>query len=132
MFFGAGNLIFPVQLGQMAGSHWLTAALGFLLTGTMVPFLAILAIAVTHSRGVYDIAKPAAPWFGTLFSCNASLDDWAFFRNPKNSSNCFLDGSIAIFACKISNNRYVGFLGNFLCPCILSKYQIIQCRRLDC
>ena len=22
MFFGSGNLIFPVHLGQMAGQHW--------------------------------------------------------------------------------------------------------------
>ncbi len=28
MFFGAGNLIFPVHLGQLAGSHWLPAAIG--------------------------------------------------------------------------------------------------------
>ena len=26
MFFGAGNLIFPVHLGQMAGKNWLFAA----------------------------------------------------------------------------------------------------------
>ena len=24
MLFGAGNLIFPVHLGQMAGAHWLS------------------------------------------------------------------------------------------------------------
>ena len=31
MFFGAGNLIFPVQLGQLAGGNWLPATLGFSL-----------------------------------------------------------------------------------------------------
>ena len=29
LFFGAGNLIFPVQLGQMAGSNTLSATIGF-------------------------------------------------------------------------------------------------------
>lgn len=29
MFFGAGNLIFPIHLGQMAGTNWLPAAIGF-------------------------------------------------------------------------------------------------------
>ncbi|MDR0899193.1 MAG: branched-chain amino acid transport system II carrier protein, partial [Lactobacillaceae bacterium] len=29
LFFGAGNLIFPSLLGQMAGSHWLPAMIGF-------------------------------------------------------------------------------------------------------
>ena len=33
MLFGAGNLIFPVHLGQLAGHHWLPAAGGFLLSG---------------------------------------------------------------------------------------------------
>ena len=26
LFFGAGNLIFPLHLGQLAGSHWVGAA----------------------------------------------------------------------------------------------------------
>ncbi|MEB3364509.1 branched-chain amino acid transport system II carrier protein [Lactobacillus sp. R2/2] len=29
LFFGAGNLIFPIHLGQMAGANWLVATLGF-------------------------------------------------------------------------------------------------------
>lgn len=29
MLFGAGNLIFPVHLGQMAGAYWLAATGGF-------------------------------------------------------------------------------------------------------
>ncbi|MDF7637166.1 branched-chain amino acid transport system II carrier protein [Leuconostocaceae bacterium ESL0958] len=65
LFFGAGNLIFPVQLGQGAGSTWPLATLGFLLTGSVVPFLALLAVAVTRSRSVYDLAAPVAPWFAT-------------------------------------------------------------------
>lgn len=32
MFFGAGNLIFPVHLGQLAGRQFLPAAIGFILT----------------------------------------------------------------------------------------------------
>ena len=32
MFFGAGNLIFPVSMGQLAGSNMWPAAAGFLIT----------------------------------------------------------------------------------------------------
>ena len=32
MFFGAGNLIFPVHLGQMAGSNVIPAIIGFIIT----------------------------------------------------------------------------------------------------
>ena len=33
LFFGAGNLIFPVYMGQNAGVNTIPATLGFLLTG---------------------------------------------------------------------------------------------------
>ncbi|WP_436633568.1 branched-chain amino acid transport system II carrier protein, partial [Lactobacillus acidophilus] len=32
MLFGAGNLIFPVHLGQLAGKNWLSASSGFLIS----------------------------------------------------------------------------------------------------
>ena len=43
MFFGAGNLIFPVHLGQEAGSNILAANIGFMLTAIGLPFLGIIA-----------------------------------------------------------------------------------------
>jgi len=33
LFFGAGNLIFPVHMGQLAGNKTLQATIGFLITG---------------------------------------------------------------------------------------------------
>lgn len=33
MFFGAGNLIFPASMGQMAGWNLWQASAGFLITG---------------------------------------------------------------------------------------------------
>ena len=44
MFFGAGNLIFPVHLGQMAGSNSWPAIIGFCITAVTVPILAVAAI----------------------------------------------------------------------------------------
>lgn len=44
MFFGAGNLIFPIHLGQLAGANWGKAAIGFLLSGVLLPLLSLLAI----------------------------------------------------------------------------------------
>ena len=43
MFFGAGNLIFPPQIGVEAGSLWKEAAFGFFLTGIGLPLLGIFA-----------------------------------------------------------------------------------------
>ena len=43
MFFGAGNLIFPPQIGVEAGSLWGVAAIGFFVTGIGLPLLGIFA-----------------------------------------------------------------------------------------
>lgn len=57
LFFGAGNLIFPLHLGQLAGQNWVPAALGFLVTGVLLPLLSVLAISITRSEGVYDVGQ---------------------------------------------------------------------------
>ena len=49
MFFGAGNLIFPVHLGQMAGENVIPAMIGFIITAAGIPILGVAAIVITHS-----------------------------------------------------------------------------------
>ena len=49
MFFGAGNLIFPVHLGQEAGNALCPATLGFLATAIGLPFLGIVAMGLSKS-----------------------------------------------------------------------------------
>ena len=44
MFLGAGNLIFPPMVGQLAGTDMWYAAAGFLATGVGLPLLGIVAI----------------------------------------------------------------------------------------
>ena len=67
LFFGAGNLIFPLHLGQLAGGHWGPAALGFLVTGVLLPLLSVMAIAVTRSEGVFDVGRPLGVGFALTF-----------------------------------------------------------------
>lgn len=43
MFFGAGNLIFPPQIGIDAGNTWKLAAFGFFITGIGLPLLGTFA-----------------------------------------------------------------------------------------
>ena len=42
MFFGAGNLIFPVYMGQLAGQKLIPAIIGFCVTGVGLPLLGIV------------------------------------------------------------------------------------------
>ncbi|WP_283679576.1 branched-chain amino acid transport system II carrier protein [Lentilactobacillus sp. Marseille-Q4993] len=92
MFFGAGNLIFPIHLGQMAGSHWFTASLGFLLTGTLLPLLAIIAISVTRSNGIYDLAKPIGKKYATFFMILVCATLGPLFATPRTATVPFQIG----------------------------------------
>ena len=60
MFFGAGNLIFPVHLGQMAGSNSWPAILGFCITAVTIPILAVAAIGNTHSDNLLELTAKGA------------------------------------------------------------------------
>lgn len=44
MFFGAGNLVYPLTIGAEVGVHYLVAIIGFTIAGVLVPFLGLLAI----------------------------------------------------------------------------------------
>jgi LIVCS family branched-chain amino acid:cation transporter len=44
MFFGAGNLIYPLQVGLTSGIHGIIGLVGFLLTAVLLPYLGLLAM----------------------------------------------------------------------------------------
>ncbi|MFI4983848.1 MAG: branched-chain amino acid transport system II carrier protein [Rickettsiales bacterium] len=44
MFFGSGNLVFPIALGVETQAGYTTAAIGLLLTGIFVPFLGLFSM----------------------------------------------------------------------------------------
>lgn len=89
MFFGSGNLIFPVHLGQMAGQNWITAALGFAVSGSLFPLLAILAVVVTKSDGLYDLAKPVGAKYAAVFLVLVHLTIGPFFGTPRTAATAY-------------------------------------------
>ena len=56
MFFGAGNLIFPASMGQMAGGNLWQAAAGLLITGVGLPLLGVAALGLSRENGLYEIS----------------------------------------------------------------------------
>jgi branched-chain amino acid:cation transporter, LIVCS family len=44
MFFGAGNCVFPLAVGQLAGDKTLFASLGLILTAAIVPVAGVIAM----------------------------------------------------------------------------------------
>lgn len=92
LFFGAGNLIFPLHLGQLAGGHWVVATVGFLLTGVLLPLLSVLAIAVTRSEGVYDVGRPLGTTFALAFMVLIHATIGPLFGTPRTASVSFTVG----------------------------------------
>lgn len=75
MFFGAGNLIFPVHLGQMAGQNALPAIIGFIITAVGIPILGVAAIGITHSDGLQTLSGKVGKGYGIFFTCLPALPD---------------------------------------------------------
>ncbi|MCF6515415.1 branched-chain amino acid transport system II carrier protein [Lactobacillus sp. S2-2] len=73
IFFGAGNVIFPISMGQAAGNHIIPAVIGFLITGVGLPILGIVAFGLTNSKGMFDLASNAGKPFAYFFSTILSL-----------------------------------------------------------
>lgn len=92
LFFGAGNLIFPIHLGQLSGAHWMLAALGFLVTAVLLPLLSVLAIAVTRSEGVYDVGKPLGLVFALTFMVLIHATIGPLFGTPRTATVPFTVG----------------------------------------
>lgn len=86
LFFGAGNLIFPVHMGQEAGSQMFPAMLGFLITGIGLPFLGVVAIGMSRSEGLFDLASRVHPVFGVCMTVLLYLTIGPFFALPRTGT----------------------------------------------
>ena len=86
LFFGAGNLIFPLHLGQLAGHNWPVAAAGFLVTGVLLPLLSLLAVSITHSSGVYGLGKPLGRTCALIFMVVVQLTIGPLFATPRTAT----------------------------------------------
>lgn len=92
MFFGAGNLIFPVSMGQQAGSNIWPAILGFCLTGVGIPLLGIAAMGISRSEGLFDMCKRVGKSYGYFFTCLLYLAIGPLFAIPRTATVSFSVG----------------------------------------
>jgi LIVCS family branched-chain amino acid:cation transporter len=92
MFFGAGNLIFPVHLGQLAGRNVIPAMVGFIITAVGIPILGVAAIGNTHSDGLQSLANKVGKGYGYFFTCLLYLTIGPFFAIPRCATTSFTTG----------------------------------------
>jgi len=139
MLFGAGNLIFPVHMGQLAGAHFWAANWGFIATGVFMPFFALLAFAVTGSAGLEELAGNVHPVFARIFTILLYLTIGPAFALPRTATVSFqigvapfLTGSetvpLAIFTFlfmgtallfSLKPSKLIVYIGKFLNPVFL-------------
>ncbi len=89
LFFGAGNLIFPVHMGQLAGENTLKATIGFLITGVGLPLLGVISSALSQSESLYDMARPVSRIYSIIFTCMLYLTIGPLFAIPRTATVAF-------------------------------------------
>lgn len=87
MLFGAGNLIFPPEVGIKTGTNWIIGALGFIITGAGLPLLGILASSV--GSGQDKFASRVSPLFDKIFNIALVLSIGPLLALPRTGAVSF-------------------------------------------
>lgn len=94
LFFGAGNLIFPVFLGQQAGNKVILAVIGFLIAGIGLPLLGVAGMGMTRSDNVFELAKKVNRPYAYGFTILLYLTIGPFFATPRLATSSFQMGIV--------------------------------------
>ena len=139
MFFGAGNLIFPPQLGAQAGVDTWLAMAGLAVSAVFLPILGV--IAVVRAGSLTELASRVHPAFATVFTVLIYLSIGPCLAIPRTASTSFemavppflpsgtptmwfqfgysLLFFAAAFLVALQPEKLTGRLGKFLCPVLL-------------
>ena len=85
LFLGAGNIIFPPLLGQQAGSEYIPAMIGFLITGVGLPLMGIVAVAL-NGGDLQHVANRIHPVFSIIFVSVVYLSIGPLFAIPRTAA----------------------------------------------
>ncbi|PID23054.1 branched-chain amino acid transport system II carrier protein [Sporosarcina sp. P3] len=138
LFFGAGNLIFPPFLGLESGTNFVPAITGFLITGVLLPFMAVMAIALSDN-GLLSMGSRVHKVFGIVFAIIIYMSIGAFYGIPRASNVAYelgfkqivqVDGSLPLLVFSIlffaltyyislNPKKIVDRIGQFLTPILL-------------
>ncbi|MGK5595193.1 MAG: branched-chain amino acid transport system II carrier protein [Parachlamydiaceae bacterium] len=136
MFFGAGNIIFPLAIGQFAGDKNVYAITGLILTAVMMPIAGVIAMILFHGNyrqffgrlghrpGLF-LALIIISLLGPLGStprCIALAYITLKKVLPGLSIVLFSGVScLLIFACSVRKNSLINLLGWILTPLLLTS-----------
>ena len=139
IFFGAGNMIFPPAMGQLAGEHYLSALAGFILTDAGIAILGVTAV-VLVGNSMSDLGNLVGKRFAFVLSIGVYLLIGPLFALPRTGSVSYeiavlpyIKGSASSLTCLLftaiffavtyylsSNpNKIVDVVGKYLTPILL-------------
>ena len=98
LFFGAGNLIFPIHLGQLAGSHIWIAVAGLLITAVGMPLMSVAALGISRSDGLYSLSSKVGHGYGMFFTCALYLTIGPAFAIPRCATTSFTVGVVPLLS----------------------------------
>lgn len=88
LFFGAGNLIFPIHLGQTAGANVWLANLGFNYSDWFTIFRHYCNRSI-KTNGVFEIASRVSTSYAYIFTIGLYLVIGPFFALPRLATTSF-------------------------------------------
>ena len=138
MFFGAGNLIFPPNLGLDSGQFFWPSILAFALTGIGLPLLGVI-VGALDKQGYIGSLNKISPKFSVIFLIIIYLTIGPLFAIPRTASTSFemtitpiahTNSSLALFIFTIiyflvvlylciNPNKMVDRIGSLLTPLLL-------------
>lgn len=140
MFFGSGNLVFPLSVGTQSEGHFILAALGILLTGIIVPFLGVFGMMLFKGdvseffscfgkKGIFIfsfIALGLMGPFGVLARCLTVAHGALLLILPQISLplTSFLL-CLIVFLLTVKKHKIVTILGTVLTPFLLFSIAVI-------
>ncbi|RYE06418.1 MAG: hypothetical protein EOP33_04380 [Rickettsiaceae bacterium] len=141
MFFGSGNLVFPLQLGIYSNDNWIASFIGLFLTGILLPILGLFA--VTIHKGNYNalfseagsIAQKLIPFFalsllgsfGIVPRCiTVAYGGLEHIISDVMSSKIFsFIFCLTCWICCLNDRHMVSILGKWLTPVLLCPLLIV-------
>lgn len=138
MFFGAGNLIFPPNLGLDSGHYFWPTIFAFVLTGIGLPLLGVI-VGALDKQGYIGAFNKISPTFSMIFLIVIYLTIGPLFAIPRTASTSFemtvtpivhtnsnlalfifsvLYFLVVLFLC-INPNKIVDRIGSILTPLLI-------------
>jgi len=135
MFFGAGNLIFPPEIGLTTGKEWLSASAGFFLTGICLPVCGLLAF--SRVTDINKFGNKVSNKFNTGYFTLLILSIGPMLGIPRTAATAYEMGIapnfgninpllvssiyfIVVYILVINPSKLINNIGKYLTPIILT------------